>query len=126
MAFVGGDALLFVELFLLHDWQLDGVELANEVVDIVGKRVNVPGLQVVSWVVSKLLANKAEDGEGLVQVLAVVNKDWQLAVGELTSSLARSELLTCETFISPVGFGVGEGHASCFSAAIDSEVDNFV
>ena len=34
---VGGNALFLVELFLVHDWHLDGVELANEVVNVVGK-----------------------------------------------------------------------------------------
>ena len=33
---VGGNALFLVELFLVHDWLLDGVELANEVVNVVG------------------------------------------------------------------------------------------
>ncbi len=126
MSFVGSDALLLVELLLVHDWHLDGVELADEVVDIVGKGVNIPGLQVVSWVVSELLANEAEDGERLVQVLAVVDKDWQLTVRELTSSLAWSELFESKTIISPVSFGMGEGHAGCFTTTIDSEVDDFV
>ena len=34
---IGGNALFLVELFLVHDWHLDGVELANEVVNVVGK-----------------------------------------------------------------------------------------
>ena len=34
---VGSNALFLVELFLVHDWQLDGVELANEVVNVVDK-----------------------------------------------------------------------------------------
>ena len=34
---VGGNALFLVELFLVHDWHLDGVELANEVVNVVDK-----------------------------------------------------------------------------------------
>ena len=65
-----------------------------------------PGLEVVDRVISIDLAKKVEASNRLVVNLTIDLNAWNLAVGEVTSSLASSESGEVNLFINPVCFGV--------------------
>ena len=99
------------------------VEFSDEVVCIVDKSISLPSLQMVSGIVAELLANEAEHGNGLIQVLSIVYEDWQLTIGEFTGCFTWSELFSGDTFISPVSFGVSKSHADGLTTSGEGEVD---
>ena len=101
------------------------VELSDEVVCIVDKSISLPSLQMVSGIVAELLANEAEHGNGLIQVLSIVYEDWQLTVGEFTGGLAGTEGWAIEALILKADLCVGEEHTDELNTTVNAEVDDF-
>lgn len=121
-----GDALS-VGSFGLVVVVLGGVGFVEDhkVVGPVNGRIAVPSSVIVFGVVPVLFAEEAQDGFGLVVVVAILDPDWHLTVRELAGSLALLHFVKGDLLILVLDFAVREQHFDAGASSEKWEVDKF-
>jgi len=112
---------LFAE-FLIH---LVWVELSDKVIAEVDSVVSDVSVFSIIWVHAVLFAEETKNGTWFIVVFTTLNPDWELTVGELTGSLAWTEIFKANTLVSVFNSFVGKEDSDFFATAVDTEVNEF-
>ena len=117
-----GSDVGFLGVLVEFSTEDDGGKFTDVVVGEVNKGISVPGLVGIGGVVAEMLAEVAQDGDGLVELLAVVGEHGKLAVREIAGGFAGTKGCAIEALILKGHLCVGEKHATEFNATVEAEV----
>lgn len=101
------------------------IECSDEIVGVVDDRVNLSRLEDAFGVVAMLSTKEAENGLGLVVVIAVLDPHGQLSVGELAGGLSGGPLIESDLFVLKFDLTVRKEHLDGRAASIEREVNKF-
>jgi len=113
--------LLFAEL-LAH---LVRVEFANKIISEVHSIVSDISELSIFGVHAVMFSEETKNGTWLVVVFSVLNPDWNLTVGELTSSFAWTEFFKANALVSVFDTFVSKEDSDFFATAVNTEVNEF-